>query len=165
MKKEFVKDGINYIVGDLIRLAQEGEFSIIAHQANCYRLMGAGVAAHIAREFPSAMLADFMDERTKEDRLGDFSMATHGGLTVYNLYGQMLPGPNTDTRALHMALLAMRNDILNRNVHDIRIGVPMLGCGIGGGNWAVISKIIVRVFEPFDWSVCILEKDLKKVLG
>jgi len=42
---------INYIDGDLIKLAQRGYFDVIAHGCNCFCTMGAGIAPQMAEAF------------------------------------------------------------------------------------------------------------------
>jgi len=41
------------ISGDLISLAREGRFDLIAHDCNCFCTLGAGTAKWINAEFPS----------------------------------------------------------------------------------------------------------------
>lgn len=42
---------INYVKGDLIRLAKSGEFDVITHGCNCFCKMGAGIAPKMAKAF------------------------------------------------------------------------------------------------------------------
>ena len=42
---------INYVKGDLIALAKEGKFDVIAHGCNCFNVMGAGIAPLMAETF------------------------------------------------------------------------------------------------------------------
>lgn len=42
---------LNEIHGDLIKLAQQGEFDVIAHGCNCFCTMGAGIAPQMAKAF------------------------------------------------------------------------------------------------------------------
>ncbi len=41
----------NEINGDLIKLALEGKFDVIAHGCNCFCTMGAGIAPQMAKTF------------------------------------------------------------------------------------------------------------------
>lgn len=54
--------------GDLITLAKQGEFDVIAHGCNCFCTMGAGIAPRMAREFGCD---DFELERTKRSDWDD----------------------------------------------------------------------------------------------
>ncbi len=42
---------INYIDGDLIKLALQGEFDVVVHGCNCFCTMGAGIAPQMAAAF------------------------------------------------------------------------------------------------------------------
>ena len=42
---------MKYIDGDLIRLAKQGTFDVIAHGCNCFCTMGAGIAPQMAEAF------------------------------------------------------------------------------------------------------------------
>jgi O-acetyl-ADP-ribose deacetylase (regulator of RNase III) len=39
----------------------------------------------------------------------------------------------------------MQQDLKDENNEGI-IGLPLIGCGLGGGDWEVVSKIINEVF-------------------
>ena len=42
---------INYVDGDLIKLAKVGKFDVIVHGCNCLSTMGAGIAPQMAAAF------------------------------------------------------------------------------------------------------------------
>jgi O-acetyl-ADP-ribose deacetylase (regulator of RNase III) len=46
---------IKYVKGNIITLAKEGEFDVIAHGCNCFCNFGAGLARDIKREFPGGI--------------------------------------------------------------------------------------------------------------
>ena len=46
------------VKGDLLAMGKDGTFDIILHGCNCFNVMGAGIAAQIAAQFPDAKLAD-----------------------------------------------------------------------------------------------------------
>ncbi|AXY86701.1 hypothetical protein SeLz1_106 [Salmonella phage SenALZ1] len=83
--------------GDLLKAATS--FNLInafAHGANCWSVMGAGIANHVRLDFPEIYRADQLDERGPEQRLGNMSYAfDHDtGVWGFNLYTQFYPGPN-----------------------------------------------------------------------
>ena len=43
-----------HIKGDLIKLAQAGEFDVIVQGCNCFNTMGSGLAKQIKAEIPEA---------------------------------------------------------------------------------------------------------------
>lgn len=141
------------IKGDLIAMAKEGKFDIIAHGANCFKTMGAGIAYQIAREFPLAYQADKIDVRMTRQRLGDLTYTVDTNPVVVNLYTQYNAGPNLDYCALELSLRKMTL-IFNKN---LKIGLPMIGAGIAGGDWEKIKEIIQRVLSDYDVTVVIYE--------
>lgn len=44
--------------GDLVQMADQGQFDCIVHGCNCFRTMGAGIARQIAQKWPEAAEAD-----------------------------------------------------------------------------------------------------------
>ena len=49
---------MKYIIGDLIKMAESGQFDVIVHGCNCFCTMGGGIAAAIANNFPHAYEED-----------------------------------------------------------------------------------------------------------
>jgi O-acetyl-ADP-ribose deacetylase (regulator of RNase III) len=143
--------------GDLIDLAMKGEFDVIIHGANCHHIMGAGIAGQIAKVFPEAYEADKKTE-LGPSKLGDYSLARivdkeqDLDITIINAYTQNLPGRNLDYGALEEALNKIDN-IYNEEVGKVRIGIPEIGCGIAGGEWEEVKKIIENAFVGHDITV------------
>ena len=143
-----------YKVQDLLEAFRENDCDIIAHQANCFQTMAAGIAKQIVKEYPEVRDADNLTIRGEKSKLGTYSVATVGEKFIFNLYGQFLPGPNTQEEKLKESLQKMAT-FLYPIRNKVRIGLPMLGCGIGGGNWKRIESIIESVFidEGFDVTI------------
>jgi O-acetyl-ADP-ribose deacetylase (regulator of RNase III) len=59
---------MKYIDGDLIRLAKQGTFDVIAHGCNCFCTMGAGIAPQMADAFGCD---EFDMERTETSRFDE----------------------------------------------------------------------------------------------
>lgn len=144
--------------GDLIELAKQGEFNLIAHGANCFKTMGAGIALQIRNNFPDAYKADKSDARLSLERLGDFTSSSHynnkgKNFTIINLYTQFEPGPNLDYEALTLGLRKV-----NMLYGGLSIGLPQIGAGIGSGDWNKILKIIKRELKDMDVTIVYYEK-------
>ena len=145
------------IKGNLLDAFDRGDVDIIAHQCNCFCNMGSGIAPQIAKRYPSARAADNATIKGDSDKLGTFTRAiisrNVNGETidegiVYNLYGQYGYGGNginTKYESLKQAMQKMQQQLKNENDEGI-IGLPLIGCGLGGGDWEVVSKIINEVF-------------------
>ncbi len=136
------KKRINYIEleGDLISKGLDNIYDMIGHGCNCHRNMGAGIALQIKRFFPEAFISDKLDRRTSIEKLGGFSMSSKTGRSaVVNIYSQFNGGANLDLEALTLALRKINMMFAGKS-----IGLPLIGCGIAGGDWKTIKKIIKK---------------------
>lgn len=131
---------IHFIKGDLFTTKS----TVICHQTNTIPAMGSGVARLIREKFPTAY-QDYMDT---EPLLGSCLMSKVfiNGVTGYiaHLYGQENCGNDgkryTSYDALDTALADMYKQMLKKNLYQV--SCPMLGAGLGGGNWSIIEAII-----------------------
>lgn len=135
---------IGTIKGDLLQLFKENNFDAIAHGANCFHTMGGGIAGQIAKQFPEAYEADLLwEEKGHWCKLGYFSSTKTQYGDIHNFYTQYLPGPNFEYTALIQALTVLEDMIAKySNLEFYVLGVPMIGAGIGGGNWEIIKEIL-----------------------
>lgn len=132
------------INGDLIELAREGMFDVICHGSNCFCTFGAGIAKQIKREFPKAYEADLKTKKGDRSKLGTYSRAyiKEYNLIIINAYTQYgywgKPGKiNVDYDAIEYVFHR-----IHRSYNDKKIGIPMIGAGLAGGDWSKISNII-----------------------
>lgn len=147
------------INGDLLELAKSYKFDVIAHGANCFKTMGAGIALQIKRQFPEVYQKDYFDRRTPTQRWGDYTAFTYDNgkklLHVFNLYTQYNHGPDLDYTALELSLKKLAKNIKPNS----KIGLPQIGCGIGGGNWLKVKEIIQRVLSEHDVTIVIYDPE------
>lgn len=132
------------IEGDLLELFEKGELDVIAHGCNCRTLMGAGIALQIKKKYPAVFEADGRYALKDMDRLGNYSYMyvrreEAGFGLIFNLYTQYNPGKNLDYAALKLALQKLGNIYKGS---DSKIGLPLIGCGIAGGNWETVQNMI-----------------------
>jgi O-acetyl-ADP-ribose deacetylase (regulator of RNase III) len=143
--------------GDLIALAQAGDFDVIVHGCNCFCTMGAGIARGIAQHFPEALAADRATERGNQGKLGSISCAEvqRGDLqlTVVNAYTQF-DWRGTGRKADYDAIRSCFAEIAQRFAGQ-RIGYPMIGAGLAGGDWQVIAQIITDQLQGQDHTLVI----------
>lgn len=115
-------------------------YGIIVHQVNCRRVMGAGLALQIRRRYPR----HYAEYLQTEPRLGG-ALATQvaPGLYVAGVYGQDGYGRGrrqTDYAMLRDGLLEVA--ALARGTR-LPVYLPyLIGCGLAGGDWEVVSNII-----------------------
>jgi len=148
------------IEGNLITLAKHGEFDIIAHGCNCFCTMGAGIAPQIKEAFPSAWAADLETVKGDIRKLGDYTFGRHrisnfleNDLIIINAYTQYKYGANhidgvTKPFDYQAFTICMRK--INHIYKGKRIGLPLIGSGLGGGNWEVIKAIIKTELKDMD---------------
>jgi len=168
---------IEYKVGDLIEAAKVGEVDVIAQQLNCFCTRKSGIAPLIDKAFPLMGEADDDTERGDKEKLGTFIVADiipHNNPAVFGLYGQyhwngrQRGELDTDYTALRSSFKGMQQCLdVFREREDIKIGLPLIGCGLAGGDWRVVSKIIEEELCDKGWKVIVYvltEAELNKTL-
>lgn len=147
------------VFGDLIELAKRGQFDVIGHGCNCFCTMGAGIAPQMADTFGCNKFP-MEDKSTTGDinKLGqidwkvltiavgngDFDVMEHD-LAVVNIYSQYKYGRNHtdgDIRPLDYEALTLALRKMNHLFKGKRIGLPLIGGGLAGGDTIRIVKII-----------------------
>lgn len=124
---------------------------IIGHQCNCIGAMGAGLAKQI-RDRWSHIYADYRKAIEQgELKLGGCRIAeAQPGIYIAHLAGQYGIGRRKHGRPAteYLALSTALND-LNRQINGsyVLMRMPLyipfgLGCGLGGGDWKEVYKII-----------------------
>lgn len=141
--------------GDLIALAKQGHFDVIAHGCNCFHTMSAGLAAQIKRHFPEAYAADLATANGDRAKLGTCSTAeiVTGGirLTVVNAYTQFdfsTDRIQVDYDAVEKCMRWIASTYKGR-----RIGLPQIGAGLAGGDWPTIERIIAKALAGEDVTI------------
>ncbi|WP_084068219.1 macro domain-containing protein [Desulfocicer vacuolatum] len=141
--------------GDLIKLAVDGEFDVIIHGCNCFCTMGAGIARSIKAQFPEAFQADLATKKGDRTKLGGFShaMVTQNGhaVIVINAYTQFHYSGNAVLADYDAITSVFRK--LKVQFSGKRFGFPLIGAGLAGGDWQVISKIIDRELQGEDFTL------------
>lgn len=146
-------------LGDLIQLAQDGEFDVIVHGCNCFCTMGAGIAKKIKAVFPEAYEADCKTLKGDKEKLGSISWIKKNmgdkDLIVVNGYSQYHysgKGRKLDYEALRMVFRKIK-----QNFSGLRIAYPAIGAGLAGGDWEIIAKIIEEELEGEDHTFIIFQ--------
>ena len=130
--------------GDLIKMACDGEFDVIIHGCNCQCQMGRGVALSIKKLFPEAYKADRETVKGTRDKLGEYSSVkvrhNQTEFVIVNAYTQYHwrgDGVKADYEAIRRVMRKIRSDYSGK-----RIGYPLIGAGLAGGDWKIIRSII-----------------------
>jgi len=148
------------INGDLIKLAIAGEFDVIIHGYNCFCIMGAGIAKSIKENFPEAYAADKKTVKGDRSKLGSYSPATYVKndmeITIINAYTQF-HWRGTGNKADYDVIRAVFS-LIKKNYTGKRIGYPLIGAGLAGGDWNVISAIIDLELAGEDHSLVLFQE-------
>lgn len=139
----------------------------IAHQANCFHIMGGGVARAIADRYPEAYDADKRTPRGSKTKLGNFSFTkTSDDKLIFNVYSQYNLSAGFGNRATQYDMvdkgLRLVEDYIGASMPLVGgkpfvLGIPFkYGCVLGGGAWPVVEAIIHDIFElsPVDVMIC-----------
>ena len=131
--------------GNLITMAQNGDFDIIVHGCNCFHTMGGGIALQICKTWPQVYGVDcttIYGDRKKLGTISSIDISNDNSLlTVVNAYTQFRFG-----RGKQVSYEAIRDCFrkIKKSYHDRKIGIPMIGAGLAGGDWDIISDIIEK---------------------
>lgn len=124
---------------------------IVAHGCNAQGVMGSGIALTIKNEYPSVFKSyrDLYVSQECQLHLGQAQrVKVDENLTIYNLITQNNFGsPKYRTRwvsydAIDVSFRAMFLDILDNDIGNQHVTIPLIGAGLGGGDWNIISTII-----------------------
>ena len=143
---------VKYIDGDLVRDANQ--YEVILHGANCKNTMGAGIALKIKTKFPEAYEVDCSTKKGDALKLGNITYTTNTTPIICNLYTQFgfgayeTGGMDFDYNAAKNALKQVKLKFSGK-----KIGMPMIGSMLGGGNWEITKRIIEDILGDEDVTV------------
>ncbi len=170
------------IEGDLIKLAQEGSFDVIAHGVNCFCRQKSGLAPQMVKAFATD---NFPLENTSFygdiNKLGNIDYRTVKGplwttnkipfdidakpLTIVNAYTQYKIKKFNDQDYEYTTTenpfdydafrLCMKK--MNQIFVGKKIGLPKIGSGLAGGDEDQIQQIIMKELKDCDVTVVIFK--------
>lgn len=162
------------IDGNLITLAQRGNFDVIAHGCNCFCQMGAGIAPQMANAFMCNDSSKYPSECPS--RAGDMSKlgniesyawyvfddeGNRCRLEVVNAYTQYKYGRNHadgEEAPFNYSAFELCMKKINHRFKGKRIGLPMIGAGLAGGDWEKIKQIITKELKECIVTIVIYKK-------
>ena len=148
---------MNTIKGDLLRLAKEGRFDVIVHGCNCQRTMGAGIAKQIARELPEVAFTDRVTSKNKGGEVDIVDLKDYD-FKVINAYtqihwGRSKPMSGFDSQEDRYRYIKKCMTAINVKFKSKRIGLPLIGCGLAGGDWKIVEKIVENTLVDCDVTI------------
>lgn len=149
------------VIGNLLDLADRGEFDVIVQGCNTRGVMGAGIARQIAQRYPQALVAD-RGSMCFPDRLGKITTAraedyTGRQFTIVNAYTQddfRGNGRLADYDAIDSAFALIKKHFTGQ-----RIAFPKIGAGLARGDWNIISSIIDSHMSDEDATLVVMPDD------
>lgn len=139
---------IKRVVGDIIQLAENGEFDVIIQGCNCMNTFGKGLALAIKNNYPDAYVADCKTVKGDVNKLGTITYANVGKFTIVNAYTQydyVGPMPRSSVDAIQSCMQQVK-----QTFSGLRLAYPRVGCGLAGGDWQVVYPIILNALEGED---------------
>lgn len=136
--------------GDLF----DANLPALAHGCNCRGAMGAGIANVFKDKYPN-MYTQYKSVCFRTDfQPGDVFIwvpEKAGDPIIFNLATQFNPGP--DAKYSHIAI-SLNQAIIEAKKWDIKvIGLPRIGCGIGGLDWNIVKTILEELATDIDLHV------------
>lgn len=156
------------IYGDILNITE----GIICQQVDCMGIMGSGLAKQIRNKYPRVYqkYKDFLNdkslkiipmgnnirglkvvEETSEDYLGKVLIVDiKDNLYIANLFAQHKYGRDkqyTEYDKFEESLENLKFSITDTDLENLPIYFPYkIGCGLGGGDWNIIFKLIEKAF-------------------
>jgi len=148
--------------GNLLRLAEAGEFDVIVQGCNCFCTMGSGIAKEIRETYPEAYEADLQTERGAYSKLGNYTYAVVPNkfviVNAYTQFGFNRMGENKDLFEYTAFKLILEK--LAYQFPTARFGFPYIGMGLAGGSKVDIMahlESFSRKIEETGGSVTLVE--------
>lgn len=144
---------IKIINGDLLKATDR---DIILHQVNCKGVMGGGIAKQIRQQHPNLYWRYYIHCKQNTHLLGTVLYYRLPQYIIANCFGQDDYGRTkqyTDYEALQKCFIeiGVLADKYREQGNDLKIGIPYkIGCGLGGGDWDIVYKMICEIFEGLD---------------
>ena len=138
---------LKHTKGNLLDLAEAGEFDVIVQGCNCFNTMGGGIAREIRERYPLCAEIDSLTTSGEYMKLGNWTEYDQGTFLIINAYTQYNMSQGTDVFEYTAFDL-----ILQKLIHacgDKRIGLPYIGMGLAGGD----KETIIDMIEAFAYGV------------
>jgi O-acetyl-ADP-ribose deacetylase (regulator of RNase III) len=137
---------LKHTKGNLIDLAEAGEFDVIVQGCNCFNTMGGGIAREIRERYPIVASVDKETVRGDYNKLGNWTECDAGEnnrFTIINAYTQYNMSRGIDVFE-YTAFQLILEKLAFMYPRD-RFGLPYIGMGLAGGD----KNIIIPMIEWF----------------
>jgi O-acetyl-ADP-ribose deacetylase (regulator of RNase III) len=148
---------LKYVKGDLF----DFKAGIIAHCVNCVGAFGAGVAGQIARLYPGARTAYLMVHERSGWELGMtqlIQVSKEPDLIIANVAGQYDFGTHKVQVDYSALAIGLEKVFKFAELENMSVALPKIGCGLAGGDWGTVERIITTLLMKYPIVVTIYEK-------
>lgn len=171
---------ISVSIGNIVNEVKEG---IIVQQVNAQGVMGSGVAKDIRDKWPvvweeySRIVVPYPGDRGASAMGMMIPVQVDTNLWVCNVVGQQYYGrePNKQPGGRYTSYDALTNGLAKVStfaletfifeedfwIHRPTIHFPLIGCGLGGGDWRIVSRIIETQLYGFKKNLWVLKESDK----
>lgn len=139
---------LNIRIGNLLDV----ESGVIVHGCNMQGVMGSGVALAIKTKYPKAY--EDYKRYCPNAKLGDViysEISKEPRLRIANALTQQNYGRDGQRFVSYQAIQYAFSSVCEMaQSHNLEIHFPLIGAGLGGGDWSIISNIIENQIVKYD---------------
>ena len=147
---DFPVTDLKHTKGNLLDLAEAGEFEIVIQGCNCFNAMGGGIAKEIRERYPNVAQVDAETVKGDYNKLGNYTKGIVNinddhAFIVINAYTQFNMSTGEDVFEYVAFELILQKMV--RLYGNYRFGLPYIGMGLAKGNTKVITAMIENFAE------------------
>jgi O-acetyl-ADP-ribose deacetylase (regulator of RNase III) len=152
---------LKHAKGNLIDMAEAGDFNIIIQGCNCFNTMGGGIAREIRDRYPLVASVDMETVKGDYNKLGTWTECDAGEnnrFTIINAYTQYNMSRGDDVFEYTAFELILQK--LAHQYPTCDFGFPYIGMGLAGGDplWIIpMLEAFAEQIEKTGGSVTLVE--------
>ena len=151
------------IEGNLVEITLNGEFDVIGQGCNCFNTQNSGIAKSIRDIWSEVYEVDCQTKKGDYNKLGTVSIyhtktRFDKPLDIINCYTQYNYGREVGKIYVNYDAVAMCMDKINYFYSGKRLGLPLIGCGLAGGDWNIVKDIIKSRLTDVDVTIVKLKQ-------
>lgn len=139
---------LEHAKGNLLDMAEKGDFELIIQGCNCFNTMGGGIAKEIRERYPYVAEVDALTTKGDYNKLGNYTknvvvVNKEHSFVVINAYTQF--GMSSGEDVFEYTAFELILQKMLRLYGTFNIGLPYIGMGLAGGN----KEVIIEMIEEF----------------
>ena len=141
---------LKHVQGNLLTLAEAGDFDVVIQGCNCFCAMGGGIAREIRERYPHVAQVDAETGLGDYNKLGNYTKAIVKGedehsFIIINAYTQYNMSTGDDVFEYVAFELILQK--IERLYGNYAIGLPYIGMGLARGEKHIIMQQIENFAE------------------